>query len=351
MHKALQPLLFATVLAVGCSAPKDRPAPVAKPAEERVAEMPAKQAEPNVVPAAPILVKQDEAAPAAKKPEAAPAQATRSERLEALKKENSEATDAYTEAYHKALQAVLGDREQPTQEDFEKAQASVKQPDFEGYIQRAQALLDEDVADLAAFQTIRWMLENARGPDTGPKMFELLEKHHMNRPEMGDLCPMLAQSPMLAQTGRGMLDKLVANSPHAEVRGKALMATAESLKSDAEMAEYVQQAKPKELEGMKGWLGAERLESLQHFDPAANKQQVEAIYERLVKEFSDVKVNAGTKRESTLGKQAASVLYALRNLKVGNTAPEIEGVDLDEVAFKLSDYRGKVVLLDFWGNW
>ena len=36
---------------------------------------------------------------------------------------------------------------------------------------------------------------------------------------------------------------------------------------------------------------------------------------------------------------------------VGRPAPEIEGVDLDGTAFKLSDYQGKVVLLDFWGTW
>jgi cytochrome oxidase Cu insertion factor (SCO1/SenC/PrrC family) len=33
--------------------------------------------------------------------------------------------------------------------------------------------------------------------------------------------------------------------------------------------------------------------------------------------------------------------------KVGK-AMEIEGADADGVPFKLSDYRGKVVLLDFW---
>lgn len=38
-------------------------------------------------------------------------------------------------------------------------------------------------------------------------------------------------------------------------------------------------------------------------------------------------------------------------LEPGLAAPEIEGKDLDGVAFKLSDYRGKVVLLDFWGDW
>ena len=36
---------------------------------------------------------------------------------------------------------------------------------------------------------------------------------------------------------------------------------------------------------------------------------------------------------------------------VGKAAPEIEGEDIDGEKFKLSDYRGKVVLLDFWGNW
>jgi thiol-disulfide isomerase/thioredoxin len=31
--------------------------------------------------------------------------------------------------------------------------------------------------------------------------------------------------------------------------------------------------------------------------------------------------------------------------------PDLAGEDLDGVAFKLSDYRGKVVLLDFWAHW
>ena len=37
--------------------------------------------------------------------------------------------------------------------------------------------------------------------------------------------------------------------------------------------------------------------------------------------------------------------------EIGNQAPEITGEDIDGVAFKLSDYRGKVVVLDFWGDW
>jgi len=36
---------------------------------------------------------------------------------------------------------------------------------------------------------------------------------------------------------------------------------------------------------------------------------------------------------------------------VGQPAPEIDGEDLASECFLLSDYRGKVVLLDFWGFW
>ena len=51
--------------------------------------------------------------------------------------------------------------------------------------------------------------------------------------------------------------------------------------------------------------------------------------------------NAGSKVAST-GKVGVNV---------GDTAQEIDGDDIDGKDFKLSDYRGKVVLLDFWGNW
>ena len=49
--------------------------------------------------------------------------------------------------------------------------------------------------------------------------------------------------------------------------------------------------------------------------------------------------------------QARTALFEIQNLAIGKTAPDIEGEDIDGVKFKLSDYRGKVVLLDFWGDW
>ncbi|MCX6907466.1 MAG: redoxin domain-containing protein [Verrucomicrobia bacterium] len=51
--------------------------------------------------------------------------------------------------------------------------------------------------------------------------------------------------------------------------------------------------------------------------------------------------NAATKRS-----QASE-----SGFEIGQVAPEIQGNDLDNKPMKLSEFRGKVVVLDFWGFW
>lgn len=57
------------------------------------------------------------------------------------------------------------------------------------------------------------------------------------------------------------------------------------------------------------------------------------------------------KDNPALKEQAEKELKAFRFVHVGKDAPIITAPDLDEKEFKLSDYRGKVILLDFWGHW
>jgi thiol-disulfide isomerase/thioredoxin len=67
-------------------------------------------------------------------------------------------------------------------------------------------------------------------------------------------------------------------------------------------------------------------------------------------DYADEKLSG----RETVGKAAAAQLIALKNLPnlvVGRTAPDLIGEDLDGKPMKLSDYRGKVVLLDFWATW
>lgn len=55
--------------------------------------------------------------------------------------------------------------------------------------------------------------------------------------------------------------------------------------------------------------------------------------------------------EPTYAELAEGMLFAMEHLNVGCQAPEIKGRDADGGEFKLSDYRGKVVLLSFSANW
>jgi hypothetical protein len=69
---------------------------------------------------------------------------------------------------------------------------------------------------------------------------------------------------------------------------------------------------------------------------------------KLAADFPDAKV---PRYGITYKAWAARTIYTIEHLKIGEVAPEIEAPDLDGVNFKLSDYRGKVVMLDFWGYW
>lgn len=103
---------------------------------------------------------------------------------------------------------------------------------------------------------------------------------------------------------------------------------------------------PKELEGplmlalaqsMRGQY--ERLYQRKDKNAAQALQEAEATIKEVAAKHAD------------LSKQASDALFELHNLTVGRPAMEIEGEDIDGKKFKLSDYRGKVVVLDFWGHW
>ncbi len=66
------------------------------------------------------------------------------------------------------------------------------------------------------------------------------------------------------------------------------------------------------------------------------------------KEFGQV---IDPRRKKPWAEACETVIFQVEHLSIGALAPEIEANDTAGVKFKLSDYRGKVVLLDFWGNW
>ncbi len=90
-----------------------------------------------------------------------------------------------------------------------------------------------------------------------------------------------------------------------------------------------------------------------NFDASADRVSGEAskgkaleCFRELYAAYEDVSIQ-GFK----LSDFAAKMLFEMTSLQVGCEAPEIEGKDAEGVSFKLSDYRGKYVIVIFWGGW
>jgi len=79
---------------------------------------------------------------------------------------------------------------------------------------------------------------------------------------------------------------------------------------------------------------------------AASKTKALECFQQLYADYEDVTIQ-GFK----LSDSVAKMFFEMTSLQVGCEAPEIEGKDADGVNFKLSDYRGKYVIVIFWGGW
>lgn len=63
-------------------------------------------------------------------------------------------------------------------------------------------------------------------------------------------------------------------------------------------------------------------------------------------------LNAKAKcKDGELAARIQAAIDGREGLADGDAAPDISGFDMDGVAFKLSDYKGKIIMLDFWGDW
>ena len=71
------------------------------------------------------------------------------------------------------------------------------------------------------------------------------------------------------------------------------------------------------------------------------KGEARKLLETLQKEYAD----------APQAKLVEPLFFELDHLQVGKEAPDFETIDQDGKKWKLSDYSGKVVVVDFWGFW
>jgi hypothetical protein len=78
-------------------------------------------------------------------------------------------------------------------------------------------------------------------------------------------------------------------------------------------------------------------------------QEAKQAFETVLRQYADAK--CGPLPIEPIAKSELAGLLNIDHLAAGKEAPDIIGIDMDGQSLRFSDYRGKVVLLDFWAHW
>ena len=181
------------------------------------------------------------------------------------------------------------------------------------YVKRAMAAAEKYSGTDDAVMFLAWVIRSASNERAAvQKAFDIVMAEHLESEGMLYVLPYLGNAERLAGQERiaALLDGVIESSPHDAVKGLA----------------YYHR-------GLRALAG----------------EPDEAGREAVRVDLRKASALAG--EGDRLKSWAEGTLFEMDHLQVGLTAPEIEAPDLEGVRFKLSDYRGKVVMLDFWGDW
>jgi hypothetical protein len=191
--------------------------------------------------------------------------------------------------------------------------------------------------------TTPWPVELV-GEDTArPQAFELIHRDHIQSDKLGSLCERVSHG--FSKEYETFLRAVLAKNPHRTVQAAASLSLACFLQNRRQRLDLCAEEPELEKE-FAGLYGKEYLAELKRQDRGAATREIESVLEQAAKEHGPVELPGG----DTVADRAGAELLAIRALRPGREAPDIDGEDQDGKRFKLSDYRGKVVLLDFWSH-
>lgn len=242
-------------------------------------------------------------------------------------------------------------------QQLEKAKADV-QPAVDRYlkevgknIEDALALARDHPDDPAAFKALQFVIRTNRagpGDATARALRMMRDRGDDRRPGQGDYLATVALTLFQYPDAETLLRRILDGNPNRDDRAAACYWLARHLAQQARMVRRLRE-RPAEQKNYERYPAAAPIGPLvREKDPEALEKASEALLERISREFADVRLADG---DRTLGATVSGELFALRNLTIGKTAPEIDGRDHEGRPFRLSETRGKVVVLTFCGNW
>jgi thiol-disulfide isomerase/thioredoxin len=213
----------------------------------------------------------------------------------------------------------------------QKARAKARTPPLAEYSERFVQLAEKHRDTPAALEALAWVILQTVHTSTEPEQLaarkhrtralEVLLRDHVGKADMDQVCLLLARE------GDPECDKVLAavqeKHPQERLRGIAALAQAISKRGQAD---FCRAKEP------------ERATLL--------AKQAEGLYALVSEKYPAHQLGG-----STLGEAAKKGLQVMRHLSVGTLGQEIEGKDLDGKPMRLSDFKGKVVVIDFWANW
>ncbi len=263
---------------------------------------------------------------------------TPAEQYKALVKEYADAMKAFQDAYTAAK----------TDEEREKV-FEEKYPKPAKLAPKFLELAEKNPKDPVAFDALAWIATNgSRGPqgkdDPRSKAIDIIIRDHVQSDKLGQVIQTMSYSPE-KENGQFLRAVMEKNSSK-EMQGLACLAIGQHLKNRRMYAEMLKN-RPEVAKQIEAQLGTDAAKELKELDPKQYDKEIEQTFEQAAEKYPDVKLP----NQGTVGAKAKSELFEIRNLAVGMRAPDVEGEDQDGKKFKLSDYKGKVVLLDFWSQY
>ncbi len=192
--------------------------------------------------------------------------------------------------------------------------------------------------------TTPWPVEIVGRNNSWLRAFSILVRDHLGSEKLGQACMRL--SPGFRKEYETFLRTVMEKSPSKANRGQATIALGNFLANRKQRVEIIK-TDPMQSTAFENLFGKEYLNGLLQREPIIADREVEAILKLAIRDYGHVKCEDG----GTVGDLAKASLFALRSLGVGAKAPEIEGRDQDGLLTRLGDYRGKVVVLDFWSEY
>ena len=251
-----------------------------------------------------------------------------------------QAQERDSKVYHDALDAAK------TDEERQRAIASFHVRVVENS-DAALRIARDHPTDPDALDALTFVIQTARaGPsDRSERAIAMMTRDHVRDARMGKICAYLFMFVHL-ESAETLIRSVVNENPDPSARGFACHALAGYLTNQARTVRRLndEPALRKDYEQSRGKARIDAM--LRDKRPDALEIEAATILERVISEFG-----ALTYDKQALAEVASGELFAIRHLKIGQPAPEIEGQDVEGHRFTLNEYRGKVVVLSFSGNW